>query len=187
MVEESKIIFRPFGFRKEDEQLIEEMYRLCKDQQRKLFDLTVPTEDLLSFIEYCLTQPKSLYIAAIDIEQGKVCAIFSLENIRYYQDFILEAEQHCVFARHSWGKKAREIITRYFAYLEDNLKPIKRLVAFVPQHNFGVIKLLKDSGFKLEGTLQDALIYPDKEGNPKFYNQLVYTKVNKEIKLDVIR
>lgn len=187
MVEEIKIEFRPFGFRKEDELLIEEMYRLCRDQQRKLFDLTTPVEDLLGYIEYCLSQPNSLYIAAIDIEQGRVDAIFSLEHIRYYQNIILEADQHCVFARSSWGKKAREIVNRYFAYLEDNLKPIKRLVASVPQHNFGVIKLLKDSGFKLEGTLQDALVYPDKEGNPKFYNQLVYTKVNKEIKLDDIR
>ena len=39
-------------------------------------------------------------------------------------------------------------------------------------------------GFKLEGTLEGKLIYPDKNGRPKFYNQLIYSKVNKEIEIE---
>lgn len=187
MVDKLKVVFIPFGFTPEHGKYVEEMYRLCKDQERKLFDATVPTEDLIGFIEWCLEQPNSLYLAAVDEVTGKVCAIFSLENIIYYKNIIMQADQHVVFARHSWGKKAREIIARYFSYLDENLKPIKRLVASVPQHNFGVIKLLKDVGFKLEGTMQERLIYPDREGKLKFYNELIYAKVNKEIKADELR
>lgn len=187
MVDNLKIDFIPFRFTPEDGRYVEEMYRLCKDQERKLFDATADTEDFVGFIERCLSQPNSLYLAAVNTDTDKVCAIFSLENIIYYKDIILEANQHVVFARHSWGKKAREIISRYFLYLDENLKPLKRLVACVPQHNFGVIKLLKDVGFKLEGTMQERLIYPDREGKLKFYNELMYAKVNKEIKADELR
>lgn len=179
MVEDIKFI--PFTFCKEDQYLVTEFYRLCKDQERKLFDLTRDVSDMVGFVRDCLETPYSLYIAAV--EGDTVCGILSLENIQYYQDFILEAEQHCVFARHCWGKKTREIISRYYDYLDKEIKPIKRLVASVPQHNFGVIKLLKDVGFKLEGTLKDKLIYKGKDGKPKFYNELVYTRLNKEISL----
>lgn len=181
----AKITFVPFSFHPEDERYITEMYRLCKDQERKLFDLTEDTEDLIAYIQQCLEQPQSIYLAAC--EGDDVCAIFSLENIQPYKDIILEADQHVVFARHCWGKKAREIIQEYYNYLDRNLKPIKRLVACVPQHNFGVIKLLKDVGFQLEGTLRDKLLYKNKNGEVKFYNQLIYSKINKEITPDVIR
>ena len=178
----AKIDFIPFSFCQEDERYVTEFYRLCKDQERKLFDLTRNTSDMVELIRMCLEQPNSIYIAAV--EDNDICGIFSLEDIKYYGDFILEADQHCIFARHCWGKKAREIVSQYFQYLDDNLKPIKRLVAAVPQQNFGVIKLLKDVGFKLEGTLEGKLIYPDKNGRPKFYNQLIYSKVNKEIEIE---
>ena len=181
------ITFIPFKFTPEHSKYVEEMYRLCKDQERKLFDATVEKDDFIGFIEKCLEQPNSLYLAAVDNETDKVCAIMSLENIVYYKDIILEANQHVVFSRHSWGKKAREIASQYFSYLDNNLKPIKRLVACVPQHNYGVIKLLKDVGFKLEGTMRDKLIYPDKENKLKFYNEIMYAKINKEIKADELR
>ena len=36
----AKIDFIPFSFCQEDERYVTELYRLCKDQERKLFDLT---------------------------------------------------------------------------------------------------------------------------------------------------
>ena len=108
----AKIDFIPFSFCQEDERYVTELYRLCKDQERKLFDLTRNTSDMVELIRMCLEQPNSIYIAAV--EDNDICGIFSLEDIKYYGDFILEADQHCIFARHCWGKKAREIISQYF-------------------------------------------------------------------------
>ena len=63
--------------------------------------------------------------------------------------------------------------------MEENWYPINRIEAFVPSHNFGVIKLLKDVGFTIEGTLKNRLIYKDKNGNEKYYNQLVYSDIDR--------
>ena len=60
------------------------------------------------------------------------------------------------------------------------MKPIKRMEAYVPSNNFGIIKLLKDVGFKIEGTLRNRLIYRDKNNNPKLYNELLYSNLDLE-------
>ena len=43
-----------------------------------------------------------------------------------------------------------------------------------------IIKLLKDTGFHIEGTLKNRVIYPNKNGIPTYYNQLVYSNTNLE-------
>ncbi len=58
------------------------------------------------------------------------------------------------------------------------MKPVKRMEAFVPSNNFGIIKLLKDVGFKIEGTLKNRLVYNNKDGVPTLYNELVYSNIN---------
>ena len=50
----AKIDFIPFSFCQEDERYVTEFYRLCKDQERKLFDLTRNTSDMVELIRTCL-------------------------------------------------------------------------------------------------------------------------------------
>lgn len=162
----------------EHEAYISEVYRLLKDQENKIFDLSVGDMDVMDYVEYHV-QKNAVYVI-IDSED-KVCAFFMLENIKPYKEIILSADLHCAIGKRSWGKKSRLVIKSMLDYLEEFLPPLKRLVASVPQHNFGVVKLLKDSGFKHEGTLRSNLIFKNKQGEEKYYDELVYSIVREDV------
>ena len=87
-------------------------------------------------------------------------------------------ECHLVVGKRYWGKNSRQIIFDCYKYLKDNMKPIDRLECCVPSNNYGIIKLLKDVGFKVEGTLKNRLIFRDKNNKPRHYNELIYSNIN---------
>ena len=58
------------------------------------------------------------------------------------------------------------------------MKPIDRLECSVPSNNYGIIKLLKDVGIKVEGALKNKLIFIDKNNKPRHYNELIYSNIN---------
>jgi len=178
--------FIPVEFTKENYKLIEEMYRLHKDQARKIFDLACgisSDEDIMGYVEYLIIKEDSVVRLALDGDVVSACII--LDDICIVDDVIARCDCHIVVGRKYWGKQSRELIQQCLDYLEEELLPIKRFEARVPSNNFGVIKLLKDVGFRVEGTCYDCLVFNNKEGKPKFYNELVFGKVNKEIKLNV--
>ena len=74
---------------------------------------------------------------------------------------------------------SQQLTNHIYEFIEENFYPINRLEARVPSNNFGVIKLLKDVGFKIEGTLKNRLIYKDKYGKEKYYNQLIYSDIDR--------
>lgn len=160
------------------EKYIGEVYRLLKDQENKIFDLSIGDINVMDYVEYH-SQKNSIYVI-IDNED-EVCAFFMLEHIRPYNDIILSADLHCAVRKHCWGKRSRELGRYMLEYLKENLPPLKRLVASVPQHNFGVVKLLKDLGFKHEGTLKSNLIYRNKYNDEKYYDELIYSIVREDI------
>lgn len=162
----------------EHEYYVSEVYRLLKDQETRIFDLSYGKRDILDYVEYHL-QNNIIYVI-IDNED-RVCAFFMLENIKPYKNIIIRADLHCAVGKHSWGKRSRELGRYMLEYLKDNLPPLKRLVASVPQQNFGVIKLLKDLGFKHEGTLKQNLVYLDKYNKEKYYDELIYSIVREDI------
>lgn len=160
------------------EKYISEVYRLLRDQETRIFDLSYGDRDILDYIEYHLQ--KDMIYVILDNENN-VCAFFMLEDIKPYKEIIIRAELHCAVGKRSWGKKSRELGKAMLDYLNNNLPPLKRLVASVPQQNFGVIKLLKDLGFKHEGTLKQNLVYLDKNNKEKYYDELMYSIVREDI------
>ena len=50
----------------------------------------------------------------------------------------------------------------------------------VPSNNFGIIKLLKDVGFRIEGTMKNRLVFNNKKNIPTLYNELMYSNLNLE-------
>lgn len=162
----------------EHELYIREVYRLLKDQETRIFDLTYGHHDVVDYVEYHVQKNKVFVI--LD-EEKRVSAFFMLEDIIPYKNIIIRANLHCAVSKRSWGKKARELGRYMLDYLRSDLPPLKRLVASVPQQNFGVIKLLKDLGFKHEGTFKDNLVYLDKNGNEKYYDELVYSIIREDI------
>ena len=114
-------------------------------------------------------------------EDGTPCAVFILEKPQVFHNIITKVFIHCAIRRPFWGIKAREICRTFRGYLFENYT-IKKIVAEVPQCGYGVIKLLKDMGFKHEGTLKEATLYRDKSGKPKFYDELIYSLTREDIK-----
>lgn len=158
---------------------IKEIYRMFKDQERKIFDLTTYANggtvmDLVE--EMC----KDDFVFLIK-ENNTPCAVFVLESPQSYGNLISRVNIHCAIRRPFWGTKAREICRLFRQYLHENFL-IKKIVAEVPQCGYGVIKLLKDMGFKHEGTMKDATIYKDKNGKAKFYDALIYSLTREDIK-----
>ena len=162
----------------EHEYYISEIYRLLKDQENKIFDLSFGDADVMDYVEYHV-QKNAIYV--IINNEDIVCGFFMLEKIRPYKDIILSADLHCAVSKRCWGKKSRELGRAMLDYLRSNLPPLKRLVASVPQHNFGVVKLLKDLGFKHEGTLKSNLVYKNKYNEDKYYDELIYSIVREDI------
>ena len=159
---------------------IKEVYRLHKEQANRLFDLTSgisSDEDIMELIKNRIEYETVLLIYDNELERFAGCITFA--NIEVYNDTIINAEVHPVISKRYWGKNSRDIIEYIYEFIEENFYPINRLEARVPSNNFGVIKLLKDVGFKIEGTLKNRLIYKDKYGKEKYYNQLIYSDIDR--------
>lgn len=158
---------------------IQEIYRMFKDQERKIFDLTTYFNggNVMDLVQL-MCEEDFVFLIKTD---GTPCAVFVLENPRIFNNIITRVNLHCAIRRPFWGARARDICKTFRQYLEDNY-PIKKMIAEVPQCGYGIIKLLKDIGFKHEGTMKDATIYNDKNGKPKFYDALIYSLTREDIK-----
>lgn len=157
---------------------ITEIYRMLKDQERKIFDLSWydMDGDIMNYLE-SMVRDNSVFIIKKD---NDICAFFILENPRTFNDIILRVDVHTAVRKKYWGKQSRDIMNTFKEYLFSRYK-IKKIIASVPQCGYGVIKLLKDIGFKHEGTLKQALIFKDKNNNPKFYDELIYSLTNEDL------
>lgn len=163
----------------EDYEKVKEVYRLHKEQARILFNLTSGIkndEDIMELLKDVIEN--DIVLLAIDLNTGKYSAMIGLENIRVFEDEIVSMQCHIVVGKKYWGKESRNIIFDFYKWLEDNMKPVKRLEAFVPSNAYGIIKLLKDVGFKIEGTLKNRIMYNNRDNVPTLYNELVYSKIN---------
>lgn len=175
---------RKYGFievtlEPEDYDKVKEVYRLHKEQAKRIFSLTsgISTdEDIMQCIKDNIED--NIVLLAVDNTTGKYAAMIGCDDIVVYGDEVARMKCHIVVNKHYWGPESRRIIFEWYEYLKENMKPIKRLEAFVPSNNFGIIKLLKDVGFKIEGTLKNRVVYKNKEGIPTYYNELVYSKLN---------
>ena len=159
---------------------IKEVYRLHKEQANRLFDLTsgiYTDEDIMELIKNRIEYETVLLI--YDEIDNRYAGCITFANIEVYKDTIINTEVHPVISKRYWGKSSRDIINSIYEFIDDNFYPINRLEARVPSNNFGVIKLLKDVGFTIEGTLKNRLIYKDKYGNEKYYNQLIYSNMDR--------
>ena len=158
---------------------IQEIYRMFKDQERKIFPLTTYFNggSVMDLVEDMCENDFVFLIKEDEVP----CGVFVLESPQVFNNIITRVDVHCAIRRPFWGAKAREICRMFKDYLYNNY-PIKKLIAEVPQCGYGVIKLLKDIGFKHEGTMKDATIYNDKNGNPKFYDALIYSLTREDIK-----
>lgn len=157
---------------------IEEIYRMLKDQEHKIFDLTWYDMggDILNYVEGRIKEDAVFVVKNKD----DICAFFMLENPRTFKNVITRVEVHTSVRKKYWGKSSREIMNTFRNYLFTNYN-IKKVIAQVPQCGYGVIKLLKDIGFKHEGTLKQALLFLDKNNKPKYYDELIYSLTNEEI------
>lgn len=169
--------FIPITFEKENLEYIEEIYRLHKDQQRKIFDLGCNINDIMDYVEYKIKDNSAVVLACVDKSNGVVAGVITLESIRFFKNEIARCNVHIVVCRKYWGKTSREIIFQSYKWIDKNLKPIHRMEARVPANNFGVIKLLKDVGFKVEGTARKTLIFLDKHNQPKYYDELLFGRI----------
>lgn len=169
--------FLPVTFTKENLEVIEEIYRLHKDQQRKIFDLACGINDIMDYVEYKIKDPSAVVLAVIDKSNGNVASVITFEGLKFFKDVIPRCNVHIVVCRKYWGKNSREIINQAYDWVDKNMKPIHRMEARVPANNFGVIKLLKDVGFKVEGTARKTLIFFDKNNEPKYYDEILFGRV----------
>lgn len=163
----------------EDYDKVKEVYRLHKEQANKIFSLSsgISTdEDIMECIKDCVKN--EIVLLAIDTTTSKYAGMVRFENVSIYEDNISNMRCHLIINKRYWGQESRKIVFDCYEYLKENMKPIKRLEAFVPSNNFGIIKLLKDVGFKIEGTLRNRVIYKNKDGRPTYYNQLIYSNLN---------
>lgn len=158
---------------------IKEVYRLHKEQANKLFGLSsgvTSDEDIMDIVKDSVEN--DVTVLCYDEQEQRYCAVAIFENFFVWNNIIARMECHLVVSKKYWGKESRDIVRAYYQYLKENMKPIKRLEAFVPANNYGIIKLLKDVGFKCDGTLRDRCVYNNKKGEPTFYNELVYSNLD---------
>ena len=162
-------------------ELVKEVYRLHKEQANKLFDLSsgVKTdEDVLYVIKKTIED--DVVLIAIDRENSRYAGCLIFDNIRVFNDEIISCGIHLVISKRYWGKESRRIIRDCYSYIKENFKPIKRMECNVPSNNFGIIKLLKDVGFKIEGTMKNRLVFNNRHNVPTVYNELLYSNLNLE-------
>ena len=163
----------------DDYEKVKEVYRLHKEQASKIFSLSSGVssdEDIMEAIKNTIQE--NIILLAIDTTNDKYAGMVGFDNIKMFNDTVLNMRCHIIVNKRYWGPESRKIIFDCFEYLKENMKSINRLEAFVPSNNFGIIKLLKDVGFKIEGTLKDRLVYKNKNGIPTYYNELVYSKLD---------
>lgn len=163
----------------DDYEKVKEVYRLHKEQASKIFSLSsgvTSDEDIMEVIKNDIEN--NIILLAIDLTNGRYSAAITFDNIQMFDGDIINMGVHIVVGKRYWGFESRKIIFDAYEYLKENMKPIKRLEAFVPSNNFGIIKLLKDVGFKIEGTLKNRVVYKNKNNIPTMYNILVYSNLN---------
>jgi len=158
---------------------IKEIYRMFKDQERKIFDLTsyYNNTTVMDFVQK-ICEEDFVFIVK---DNGTPVATFFLDDALVYKTLITSINIHTAIRRPYWGAKSREICKVFLDFL-DEYYLIKKIIAVVPQCGYGVIKLLKDMGFKHEGTLKDGCLYKDKNDKPKFYDTLIYSRTREDIK-----
>ena len=151
---------------------IKEIYRMFKDQERKIFDLTaIDSSNVMDIVEYAIMEDTVFIVKADDI----ACACFIVENPAMYQGRLIKANLHCVIRKAFWGKESRNICKAFLDFMDKYFAPLK-LTAFVPQCGYGIIKLLKDMGFVHEGTMKKSRLYLDKNNQSKLYDELIYSR-----------
>ena len=163
----------------EDYELVKEIYRLHKEQANKLFDLSCgieTDEDILDMIKDTISN--DIVLMAIDKDTNRYAGCFIFDCINIYNNEIINCGIHLVISKKYWGKDSRIMIRDCYRFIEKNMKHIRRMECNVPANNFGIIKLLKDVGFKIEGTCKDRLVFKNKYGIPTFYNELCYSNLN---------
>ena len=154
------------------EKEIAEVYRLLKDQEKKIFDLTWYDNNPCDLFDYIETMLQNGYIF-VTKEDDNICGMFILEDIRTYKDRIISADVHTAIRRKYWGQQSRDICDAFIDYSKE--LGIEKLIAEVPQCSYGVIKLLKDIGFKHCGTVPNMLMYKNKNNEDKLYDGLIYS------------
>ena len=175
-----KFDFEEVTLEPEDYEKVKEVYRLHKEQAKRIFSLSSGIESDKDIME-CIRDNirDNIVLLAKDVtNNNRYAAMVGFDDIVVHDGVIVNMKCHIVVNKKYWGQESRKIIFDLYEYLKENMKPIKRLEAFVPSNNFGIIKLLKDVGFKIEGTLKNRVIYNNKDGIPTYYNELVYSKLN---------
>lgn len=167
---------------------IEEIYRLHKDQKRRIFDLACgisTDDDIMDYVEDIISKGDSIVFAVVDKSNNKVAAVVILDEIRMSNDVIVRTNVHLVVGRQYWGKTSRDVLNQFFDKMDrEFVKKIVRYEAYIPSNNFGLIKLLKDIGVKCEGTLKRRLAFNNKHGEPTLYDELIFSRVNYGVKLN---
>lgn len=161
---------------------IEAIYNMLKTQERKIFDLSYYSTgcSIMDYVEKCIKE--DIVFIVKDVDTFEICAFFILEEPRVFEDIITRVDVHTAIRKKYWGQQSREIVKAFKDYIL-SIYNIKKFVATVPQCGYGVIKLLKDIGFKHEGTLKNSVVFTDKNNKPKFYDELIYSLNNEDIKI----
>lgn len=171
MIENKTYSILPIFWEENYDKEIQEVYRMLKDQEKKIFDLSWYQDNPGGVMDYVEEQVSkgNVFVAKCDDD---ICGMFILENPREYNGRILFCDIHCAIRKKYWGQEARNICNTFKNFLK--YSNINRLIANVPQCGYGVIKLLKNIGFKHEGTVKRVLVFKDKNGNEKLYDSLIY-------------
>ena len=162
-----------------DYERVKEVYRLHKEQAHKLFDLTSgisTNDDIMDYIKDKIEY--NVVLLGIDNTTGKYGGVVILEDFHFFNDEISSVRCHLVVSKKYWGKDSRQFILNCYSYLNNNMKRIRRMECSVPSNNYCIIKLLKDVGFKVEGTMKNKLVFLNKLDKPKYYNELMYSNLN---------
>lgn len=158
----------------EYQDLIQEAYRLLKDQEKKIFDLSWYEDNQQGVMGYLQEAVINDYTYVVwDIDKQQVGGLFILEGLRTYKGRMLYGNVHAVISKKYWGKASIEICRDFKQFLI-NAGDIDKLIATIPQNNYPLIKLLKTIGFIHEGTIKNTVVYLDKNGNEKKYDELIY-------------
>lgn len=171
---EERFIVLPIEWNEENELFIQEVYRLFKDQEKKIFDLSWYEDNeggILEYIQEAIVRDYTYVV--FDRDKQKVAGVFILEGLRVYKDKVLYANAHCVISKKYWGRASREVCKVFVDYLKER-GDVDKLIATIPQNNYSLIKLLKAIGFTHEGTVKKTVVYLDKNGNEKKYDELIY-------------
>lgn len=175
---EQKFDFIEVTLEPSDYEKIKEVYRLHKEQAKRIFDLSCGISTDEDIMDYIKTKVEyEIVLLAVDKSNNNYAGVVIFEDPVVYNDEIVNMNVHLVISKKYWGQQSRDIINDCFDYLKAYMKKINRLEAFVPSNNYAIIKLLKDVGFKVEGTLKRRLIFNNKNNIPTHYNELVYSKI----------